>query len=250
MLDTALSIYNEFLDGIKKEYTGTVTPQRFVRIWNAWAMEEWIRINPSFAEGVELTQKQQDDLRMLRRNYLVAANALTPKLFTLPDGIITYTTIPATTDPLPEYLRLLKVMIKLDYDSNPSQECSLTGISGLLRCTLIKADNEAVIRTSPLRKPSDSRNYYRLIENRLEVVNDNDSNVGSNPAWIQFDYYKYPNEMSYDVDTGLFAYAVDLPAMQMAEIVKVAVRLFLQRVSDPRYQSFLNEEALRNKGNV
>ena len=62
---------------------------------------------------------------------------------------------------------------------------------------------------------------------------------------MSLEYLTYPNEisMSPDIPSILSDYC-------KIEIIKDCVRLYLERVKDPRYQSFLMEQRLQNSNKV
>lgn len=244
MFSTASDIFISFLDGIRKVSTSTVRPEVFCRMWNEWAMPEWVASNTSLREGIELSQKQIDDLSNLRLIYDIDPASWNSKVFKKPpaDPGITIINDHLSGNPVasPEtYLRSLKVWFKLQYGSD--QECGLTGISGWLPARYLHSNREQAIMGSIYRKPKDSRIYYRVIGNYIQMVNDDEITVSTSvPIWMKLDFLRYPNQMSFS--NNAFTYTLDLPFYQLTEIVTIAVRLYLERIQAPRWQSFFQED--------
>ena len=234
MLATAQDIYMAFLDAIRKQHTGVVKPSYFTRLWNIYAMIEWIAQNSCFKEGVELTQKQLDDLRMLRRIEHIDPESGLENTFLLPGCS------PVADMAVPKYKRALRIKFKLDYDTTADQEEGFTGESKYLKSFVMRSDEESIIEDSHYRKPSDSNLYYRFIKNYIVMITDPD--IGSDAKSMYLDYLVYPNEM-YFADT--WTYDIDLPSEQLKEIIDVAARIYLKRIKDPLFQAELQGEVMR-----
>lgn len=258
MLLTAQSLYIAFLDGIKKSYTGTVVPGVFERIWNQWAQPEWLKDNVSSDEGVELTQKQIDDLAILVNRWLFIPGVL-PNLYQLPDGVTSINVDidgTATNVVLPKYYRQLSTRFSLDYSSNIKQECSLTGISGLLQAHYMRSDQRSSNYGSIYRKPKDSLLYWQRT-NKATIANGlitgikeyiemlTDETIGSNSYRMSLEYLTYPAEITIVPDSGS-----NLSENAKMEIVKLCVSMYLERVKDPRYQSFLMEQKIHQSNKL
>lgn len=265
MLSTANEIFLSFLDGIRKSHTTTVKPEKFARIWNEWAMPEWINSNTSLREGVELSQKQIDDLSNIRKIYIMEPVTWSPKgqntAFRKPYDGETATIIdelsgaPITGAPV-NYLRALNVMFRLDYDSRSGwdsynetyhggQECGLTGESdwfnaGWLRSTYLKSNVESIVMSSPYRKPKDSRLYHRIVGNYIQMISD--PWIGNAATKMRLDFLYYPSEMTYTTQLGLLYDDREFWPYQITEIIQIAVRLYLERTQSPRWQSFFQED--------
>ncbi len=279
MLDTTQDLHNAFLDGIKKEYTGTVSAVKFYRIWNDWAQPEWIASNVSEQEGVELTEKQIDDLASITHLYTFKTvySGTYQKYFPLPDGITplpveeymnTRVTGTPNVDTLftpPKYLRQLAVRFKLEY--GPKQKCGYTGYSDFAIGWYLKSISRASSYASKYRRPDDSRlKYLRMqrnidttllfdlvnglpntsvtipngvlatwpLKDHIEMLNgDSDSKAYR----MELQYLTYPLEIGATVNSNL-------PFFAKKEIVEIAVRLYLERVKDTRYQTFFQHEMM------
>ena len=286
MLDTTQLCHIAFLDGIKKEYTGTVSPTLFYRIWNDWAQPEWVSQNLSEQEGVELTEKQIDDLASITHLYTfkpVYTDSY-QRYFPLPDGLAPlpveeYQNTKVTGPPIvntiftpPKYLRQLAVRFKLEY--GPNQVCDLTGYSDFQWPWYQKAINRASCFASKYRRPCDARirymrmhrtkhatinfdlvdgvvpgtavpipngilNYWVLFDHIEMIIGDSDSKAYR----MELQYLTYPLEVSDSVNS-------DLPFFAKKEIVEIAVRLYLERVKDQRYQTFFQHEMVNRNTKI
>ena len=268
MLTTARSLYDTFLDGIKKEYTGTVTPAVFERIWNIWAQPEWLKNSVSSDEGFEINQKKIDDLAVLfNRWFFASVNLVNKDIYPLPNGtngIDVYIDSVLTTIPLPRYYRSTQVGFILDYDTSSDQECELTGKSEVQIAYFMRSDQKRINYFNPYRQPKDSRLYWQrrniptLIQNPAypsdttkKVISGytdsiqmlTDKNKGSNSYAMYLEYLTYPNDIAIT--------PTDVPSVLSEnpknEIVKLCVQMYLERVRDPRYQSFLMEQKLQKQ---
>jgi len=242
MFTSANDIFVSFLDGIRKTHTATVRPELFCRIWNQWAMPEWIDSNVSLKEGVELDQKQIDDLAQLIKIYRIPVETSSVNLFKKPNsdstGIVDDLTGLSISTPK-TYLRALKIGFKLNYGIN--QECGLSGESKWLPSTYMRSNMENVIINSVYRKPKDSRLYHKIIGDYIQMITDPD--IGSPGISMKLEFVYYPNEMTY---SSGFSYTMELPYYQLVEIVQIAVRLYLERVNSTRYASFFQEFMAKN----
>ena len=260
MLQTTLDMYKAFLDGIKKNSTAIVTPDQFNRIINHWGQDEYIL--DMFPEGEE-DQVGLDDMEMLRvvtdgiqvvdgvTLYPVAPDASSNNVFTIPKHVTTVRrrldngTIDTNT--YPKYARGLNVMFKIKYSA--SSTCNTpNGISDFIRAYIMRTDQRSVIMTSCYRKPSESLLYYEVIDGKVRLIAGN----GAEGYSLRMEYYRYPVEIYFNstnqADTGNKATGsvnCEFAPHQRKEIVDIAVRIYLERVADPRYKSFLNEENIR-----
>jgi hypothetical protein len=227
MLLTYRDLFTYFLDGIKKTYTGTVHPNVFARIFNEWAMLQWTAENVSMKEGIEMTQKQIDDLQSL----LVSTEV----------NRITNNTIDLTTL-TPKYRRLGNMMVKVNYDSMICDTCGRTGLSEWLPVRIMRIDHKTYIKKSVFRKPSENSIYYKHIGDNL--IFDTGDRIDVVKALIE--YFKYPSEMAPMVMTDIATWNntqyTDIDTEQKKEVLDLCVKIYLERVKDERYKSFLNEQ--------
>lgn len=261
MLSTTVDMYKAFLDGIKKSEAATVIPSVFNRIINDWGQDEWISKN---AMVPELNQKQIDDLSQIRvvtdDEFIVSGTLMRPigpdtgkdYQFTIPKdptANINYQQLDGNTGTqnYPRYLRLLNVMFKLSYVDN---ECDLEGVSDWIGAEIMRSDQRIVILDNPLRRPKDNRLYYEMLEDKIRLI----TGTSSTGYAMRLEYFRYPVEIFINEsnlsDTGNPATGsvnCEFQSQQRKEIVDIAVRTYLERVKDPRYQSFLNEELIKSQ---
>lgn len=269
MLSTAQSLYVAFLDGIKKSYTGTVIPAVFDRIWNQWAQVEWLKNNVSSDEGIELTEKQIDDLAVLVNRWHFNTSVPASNVYALPTGESLHSVVYGGITELiklPKYYRALSIRFKLDYDSSSNQECSLTGVSGWLKATHMNSDQRSMHYSSVYRKPKDSNLYWQRIQvptlatvttpapthKEITAITDSiemltDEVVGSTSNAMYLEYLTYPVEISVSSTPNINS---NLSEDAKKEIVDIAVRMYLERVRDPRYQSFLIEQKMNSSNKL
>ena len=159
----------------------------------------------------------------------------------------------------PPYLRLLSVSFKLDYVDNV---CDLEGISPWLMANILRSDSKSVIQNNPFRKPKDDRLYYEIINENIVLTTGTPSKGYS----MRLDYLKYPRKIFFNTNnggdpkeeqTGVPDYDgattegsvnCELPNNIKQEIVDLAVMVFIERVKDPRYQTFINELNIKQNG--
>lgn len=210
MLNTALDMYKLTLSGIKKEATAVLTPTQWVSLINECYLN-WIREK---MEYVEINQKISDDLQPLQVVQILAP--LQGNEFSYP----------------PESLKLLCVQFKINYINN---ECGLTGVSEWLGAKPLKSD--AIGALGHYSKPKDSRLYYLLKQDLVELV----TGTQSTPNSMRIEFLTEP--------TAIELTPSDVPPqvrlLQRQELVDIAVRTYLERVKEERYQSNLNEEILK-----
>lgn len=276
ILETTRDMYYAFLDGIKKEFTGTVIPEVFNRIINEWGQYEWFRQNVSPVEGIELTQKQIDDLQVLVTildnqvpviiGPLPQINPIAVNVFPIPDlpsgptaspvgYLVNLASYPAgVMAGYPRYYRLLNVFFKIHYVDNI---CGLTGDSDWLDAKIMRSDRESVIRNSPFRRPADDNLYYRLVNRHIQLF----TGTSSYGVGMQLNYLRWPRNIFFDqlnqddlatadYTPGNGSINCELPPHIRKEIIDTAVRIYLERVRDPRYQSYLMESKIRNQANL
>jgi hypothetical protein len=264
MLNSVEDIYKAFLLGINMSKMSTVLPDKFVRIWNEWALRDWMKTHGLFDETVSLDPIIRDKFRNLIRRYFYAPDDGFPWRFSIPDGIITGygpeidpTQITTTgtggnnQDSSPiiirsimeEYVRHLTCEFLLDYDTNDLQECNHTGFSDWIGGIFVRANADSVFRKSYYLKPSDERLYYKIIDNKIYVDNGKQSEC----AYLLLEYIRVANHMIYNEETEEITYDIDLNEDQLEEVVDSAVRIHLEGVTSQRYQTFLNEEKVRHR---
>lgn len=261
MLQTTLDMYRAFLDGIKKNSTAIVTPDQFNRIINHWGQDEYIL--DMFPEG-EQDIVGLDDMEILRvvtdgiqvvegvTLFPVAPDASNNNVFTIPKHATTVRRRLADgtidTNTYPKYARGLNVMFKIKYGAGSTCHTKDSISDDFIRAYIMRTDQRSVIMTSLYRKPTDSLLYYEMIDGKIRLIAGN----GAEGYSLRMEYYRYPVEIFFNstapADTGNKATGsvnCEFAPHQRKEIVDIAVRIYLERVSDPRYKSFINEENIR-----
>lgn len=227
MLSTYRELFTYFLDGIKKTYTGVVHPNIFVRLFNEWGMLEWTARNMSMQEGVEMTQKQIDDLQTLLYNDVI------PRVT---NNTVLLSSLTKT------YRRLGNILVKVNYDTKRCDPCKKKGMSDWLPVHLQRVDQKAYNINSPFRSPDVDMIYYQHIENKLIFNTGGKANV----VTANIEYYRYPSAMVYmdlnDTNAWNTTVFTDLNTEQKKEVLDTCIRLYLERVKDERYKSILNEK--------
>jgi len=236
MIVTALDMYKYFLDGIHKESTSTVTPDEFNRVINQTQVE-WIK-NKYFQ--FEQTEKRIDDLRVLEvRDFIPNTGGLSPgdEEFILPYNNVNNIATPGNpTGTNHGYMFMLNIAFKIQYVNN---ECKLTGISDWLKSRTMKANFEWEIQDDPYNKPKDDRLFHKIIGDRVELYTDTES-YGTE---VRFDYLRYPRVINTPTTADPVDVTSELPLHTRSEIISIAVRKTLGRMSSPRYQQQMVENS-------
>ena len=123
--------------------------------------------------------------------------------------------------------------------------CKRKGVSDWKKVHVMRTGQEATIRGSIFRRPSEDRVYYIRTDN--EVRFDTNGRVKVVDALVS--YYKYPSMMlapasldAADIRAWNNTKYDDVNDFQRKEILNECIRLYLERVKEERYRSFLNEE--------
>ncbi len=212
-LSTAKEVYQAVLDGIKKESTAVLTPPAFNRLINVDAMTQWL--NEKAPKG-EFDQDVVDDLRNLFKQSDPIDKEPGKFSFELPK----------------DYFRLKAVMFKLEIKQGK--------YSDWIPAYRMRSNSFSVSGVNPFRKPKKTRLYYMQQGNYILNIPETE-----NVAKAQVFYYARPKPIVYD--TAGMHQDGNLEKEQKKEIVDIAVRIFLERVKEERYQTQLTEEALKNQ---
>jgi hypothetical protein len=250
---TTLDCYRLFLDGIKKERTSIVSPSYFNRLINDVQLD-WLNAKAPVAE---LTQDIIDDLSQLR---VVTDGSQTFKGHVL--NVIPATPTYALSFPLPKatnlsfyprYFRLLNVQFLISY-LNP-----ITGAYsydlGLEYASILRSDKRAVTPSNYYRRAKKGRLYYEIIGNDIRAVSQEQCRGGA----MRLEYLRYPeqiwldetnmadhsNETGNPYTNGYGSIPCELGEIQTKEIISLAVSTYLERNSDPRFQSYLQDQQMK-----
>ncbi|MCK9281877.1 MAG: hypothetical protein M0P71_14725 [Melioribacteraceae bacterium] len=259
MIATAEDMYIAVLDGIKKNSTSILRPESFNRLINDWGQDEWMKTN---CLTPELNEKQINDLQRVTvvtdgtckynsnilypiRTEYSSGTVYSTSIFGYPISTSTLTlnnltTTPNSTQVYPEFMRLLVVSFKITYGTD--NECDLTGISEWLDAKIMRADQRNVIMDNPFRCPKDSRLYYERMADKIVLI----TGTNSTAYAMRLEYIRKPVAIFFDVN-GTSHVNCEFSSEVQKEIVDIAVRTYLERIKDPRWQSFLQEEMIRQK---
>ena len=211
MLETITDMYKAFLDGVKKESTTTVNPDRFNRLINTSQLL-WQMVN---IKDVEREQVDIDRFRALLTTDVI--DVTDEKYFEL--GA--------------DYMRSLAVMFQVQWNS----ESCYDGISEFLPGNYMKTNNLSVSKINPYRKTTQNRFHYRQIGDKIEFLD----NPHCQPLKCNVEYIRYAKDMKFVAVGSSSNEDCELPVATRQEITDIAIRMHLERVLDPRYKSYLNE---------
>lgn len=207
-------MYTALQDGINKVMTSSIDYPEGERLLNK-AMMEYIK-NHYYSE--EETEKRIDDLRTLREQSIVSPSSM--NMFPLPYSEV--------SNPI-GYLFMLTVSFKIQYVNN---DCGLTGESDWLPSKVLRTNFKNVIERDPYNRPTDLRLYYELVGNTAILY----TGTSSYGLAARMEYLRYPKSISLTIPQDC-----ELPVHARQEIVDIAVRKYLEQVTDPRYSTNLNE---------
>jgi len=158
----------------------------------------------------------------------------------------------------PAMERLLGLSFKLRYKNNECYDDDT--ISDWLNAHVLYSDQKSILRKNPWRKPTDERLYYEILGEHIVLTNDTDS-IGYR---VRLDYIRKPRAIFFNTNntdpreeqdgvpdyTGTVSGSVncELSSDLRMEIVEIAVRTFIERIKDPRYQTFINELNIKQNG--
>lgn len=176
----------------------------------------WSGNNPK-REGFEQTQKRIDDLRTIVKEATISVNTGTVK----PNS---YTaTIPA------DYLFTVGEEVTIQYTKNGSTVTSREGIS---ETSIDKYTDDIINPFSEHMLHNDWARPLRLYrDNVVELITDGTYSITSY-------YLRY---ISKPTIIALPSTACNLPEQTHYEIVKIATKMYLERTTNPRQQTYNNE---------
>ena len=247
MILSVTDMYKAFLAGIKKEQSSIVPPSTFNLLINE-EQDKWLK--EKFA-SIEIDQKRIDDLQILRTatdGEYVLVQVLQPirpdttggKVFTLPTdpdaniNNINITSGVPSSQKYPRYRRLMGVQFKIRYVDN---ECGFTGISDWLPSNIMRSDKRQAIMSNPYRSPSDERIYYEIVNNKIKLI----TNTDSQGYAMKLEYLRYPSVINYSTVVAEQE-PCELLSEQQQEIVDRAVVTYIERSKNPRYQTVSIEQ--------
>ncbi len=215
-LETAKDVYMAVLDGIKKESTAVLLPDQFNRLINVDAMTEWLN---QIAPVNDFDQSIVDAL-----SNLVKVKILEPQSPT-PDGYY-YFNLPKN------YYRLQSVSFKIEKDGK---------LTDWLPVNRVRSNTYslAVSGVNPYRKATDKRLYYMQVKNQIKSFPANDKVRSAKIIFLS-----RPDPIIFNEGDGNNSHG-NLNKEQKKDVVDIAVRIFLERVKEERYQTQLTEKTLK-----
>lgn len=231
-------MYKAFLRGIRKSNTSVILPA----YWNPFINEVQLQWVKSKLPMVEFSQKRIDDLAPLRvvtdggtmTNSYDPITAEHPGVFLIPIDYYEISrgypiaAMPNEKEDLPLYLHGLNVMVRLN--------------SGTWKpCKIRKSDKTVMLDENPYRVPSANRIYFERIKNQIHIIG------GSLENKLRLEYIRYPKTINYStsIQSNIDP---ELQPSQNQEVTDMAIRTYLERIMDPRYKSFLQEEMIKSQG--
>lgn len=231
-METAEELYKYWLSLIRKERTTIVKPAQWVTIMNAGAID-WVKTK---LPQTEFVQKRIDDLEAIHvltdgvQEDMIESDEATGA-FMIPSRYLyglsaSFGYYHTSIDEIPE-------------EDEPPMDRSLIGSDSsrmkyIVGGKILRSDNRVFLSKNPYRKPDDETIYFELRSGKVYLKTD-----GSPYNRMIMEYYRFPDTFSYgtgDDATGSFN------ASQNKEIVDLTARKFLERMKDPRYQSYVAEQ--------
>lgn len=212
-LNTPEALYRAVLDGIKKESTAVLTPDRFNRLINNFAIIDWMNEK---APKNDYDQAVIDDLRRLYKHREVNK---TEGSFLIPE----------------DYHRLQSVQFRVDSKEwEPAKR--------------LRFDSLSIMKKNPYRTPTDDRLYYFQEGDTIRTWP-----YPSNYNQSRVFYLARPKEIIFNPNSNIedplspkeSNEITDLGIEQCRQIVDIAIRIEIERIKEERYQTQLIEENLR-----
>ena len=225
----AITTYKQFLDGIKKESTSTVTPDAFNRLFNKIQLDVIV----SKLSKTELESKRIEDLSQLLQYKIISPDVVGSNNFTIPrTGEFGFAHSPSD-----KILKLLNVAFKIVYEGH---ECINDSESGYISAEYLRTDEKYSIFNNPFRVPTLSppytRIYYQLYENRITVIFSNNT-VDSFASKMKIEYYRYPIKFNFDKNNPDESIDCEFKDELCQEIIDHTVMYYLENITDPNFQS-------------
>ena len=220
---TDVDLYKFFLKLINKEKTHVITPEVFNMLINVAAVD-WVKLRLPVNE---FTQQLIDEISFLHKYEFISAKEGAVNMFDLPE----------------DYLHGNYAMFKLKYIDSP---CFKDGESATHNVSnLLKSDRLSVVLSSHYLKPKDTRTYYYRIGNSLELFTGLNSGMSKTIGTeCKLDYYRYPKIITFEENK---VNELEMGKAQAISIAQLCAQAFLENNRDPRYQSFLNEQSVKQR---
>ena len=242
IISGAEEMYRAFLRGIRGQHTGVVLPE----YWNPFINEVQLQVIKKKLPLNEFDQTHIDELNQLRVvtdssgmtfGYDAIPESNIDGVFQMPVGTWTITNgipfVSISTENYPLYLHGINVMFKT------------TAVSWI-GARLLRSDVRNMVFDNPYRNPSTTMVYFENIGGQIRVYGGNVS--GQQGAAMRLEYYRYPKLIQYSA-TPASVIDPELGESMNQEIVDEAIRVFLERKTDPRYKTYINEMMIGKQTN-
>ena len=227
MLTTTAQMHTYVLEGLNKTAGSSLTVAEFEVLINSALMEYVEKRYRAFDKD----QQARDDLRVLVPAPLslpnVGINAAGQERFDLP-----YQPSPAVGNNH-GYLHLLNVALIL-MDAN-GQRLPCSRPDGYVMARPLHRDGTNAVDRNPFWKPSNREPYYTLQGHGFTV-----QTGGAVAESARIEYLRYPRYLTLAAGGE-----PELPAHANQEVCDTAIRKGLERIQDPRWQSFVQEQQLK-----
>lgn len=251
MMISVADMYTRFLYGIDKEGTTTVYPEKFNELINE---AQGLVVN-EMADEVQVNRRRLDDLYLFTSTF-------SNKMPT-PTGIQYIKQLP------PDYFRELNIKFKLSYiketvGATYDRDTQRYVTDKFYWGVPIRSDNKPIALNNPYRSTNrlfeDGKVYYEVMGDNIKV---------DNIKVVDYEYQEYVMEYLVTPPTLMFNELVGhdegtstpgddegtskprheegtlTPRMRQI-ITDRAIRIFIERTENPRYQTALNEDAHKN----
>jgi len=113
-----------------------------------------------------------------------------------------------------------------------------------LPARVMKADQRGFIKNNPYEEPLNSRLYFELIGDAIRLHTKDAEGVA-----MRLEYYRKPDQIKI-TDQGERVSDVSFTDKARKEIVDMAVRIYLEQKTNPRYQSYLQEMLIKQQTKI
>lgn len=229
---TLVEMYKDFLSLVKKSRVGTIIPEEYVRVLNL-AVEEAVATRLGV---VEMTKKIHDDLSPLKK--IVKDQGV---------SIHNNDSFPAVLCTLDNYRRVASLNINLSNDIKN------------VKCHLLSSIEKTDVLSGYYSKPSRHKCYYTPYvdtvgeESTQKIIiyipSDYTNNENINNVKVNVVMYEEP-VVYKTTDVFLNNIVVSVKKFQFgyemaSAVVNIAARIYIEGNADPRYQSFMNEQQIK-----
>lgn len=234
MYKTARDAYIDILIELVKEEAPILYLEDYVYYYNK-AISDYMKLR---YEKFEVTQQLTDDLRAWKKVY-----ETTDTVINIDDIGKKVTDEEDTVTLINPYRHLLNCIATVE-TFRPDRNCQDGGaLSGNYKVQRMTSDMKAGMLGNEYLKPEFYRPYFDILDNKITIDfgNSDDPNVKS--SIIHIEYLKQPDfvnltleQVSVDAEEDT-SQVLEFPQDVYEEIIKVALKLILERGMNPRLQS-------------